>query len=155
MQLYLNPKLAVGYKNSSQKIRILTEAWVASYIFCPSCGHRIDKYENNRPVADFYCRICKEEFELKSKKESNTKKIVNGAYSTMIERLESNQAPNFFLLNYTLQNFEISNFFVVPKYFFVPDIIEKRKPLSENARRRGWVGCNIQLIDDLEARRNF
>ena len=46
-----------------------------------------------------------------------------------------------------MRNFEVFNFFVVPKYFFVPDIIEKRKPLSENARRKGWVGCNILLHD--------
>ena len=31
----------------------------------------------------------------------------------------------------------------IPKHFFVPDIIEKRRPLAENARRAGWVGCNI------------
>ena len=34
---------------------------------------------------------------------------------------------------------------VVPKHFFVPEIIEKRKPLAETARRAGWVGCNILL----------
>ena len=33
--------------------------------------------------------------------------------------------------------------FTIPKFFFTPAIIEKRKPLSENARRAGWVGCNI------------
>ena len=34
---------------------------------------------------------------------------------------------------------------MVPKYFFSPDIIEKRKPLAETARRAGWTGCNILL----------
>lgn len=29
--------------------------------------------------------------------------------------------------------------------FFVPQIIEKRKPLANNARRAGWEGCNILL----------
>jgi len=43
----------------------------------------------------------------------------------------------------------------VPKYFFVPDIIEKRKPLSENARRKGWVGCNILLQDIPQSGRIF
>jgi type II restriction enzyme len=27
----------------------------------------------------------------------------------------------------------------------VPEIIEKRKPLAETARRAGWIGCNILL----------
>ena len=34
---------------------------------------------------------------------------------------------------------------LIPNHFFVPNIIEKRKPLSENARRAGWIGCNIDL----------
>ena len=34
---------------------------------------------------------------------------------------------------------------VVPKHFFVPEIIEKRKPLADTAKRAGWVGCNILL----------
>jgi len=62
----------------------------------------------------------------------------------MIQRLQSSSNPNFFFLNYT-KNYEVSNFLVIPKYFFTPEIIEKRKPLSENANRAGWVGCNILL----------
>src|SRR3990167_4630682 len=38
-----------------------------------------------------------------------------------------------------------TNFFVIPKPFFVPEIIEERKPLASTARRAGWVGCNIIL----------
>jgi type II restriction enzyme len=34
---------------------------------------------------------------------------------------------------------------IVPRYFFVTDLIEKRPPLSANARRAGWVGCNILI----------
>ncbi|MBQ7525453.1 MAG: hypothetical protein IJT09_03380 [Abditibacteriota bacterium] len=34
---------------------------------------------------------------------------------------------------------------LIPNYFFVPDIIEKRKPLASTARRAGWVGCNVLL----------
>lgn len=137
--------LASQYKSNSQKVRVLTEGWVAKEVFCPSCGNFISKYENNRPVADFYCSNCMEEYELKSKKDSIVNKIVDGSYKKMIERLEKSNSPNLFLLNYSPGRFEVQNFFVVPKYFFVPDIIEKRKPLSPNARRAGWIGCNIVL----------
>lgn len=125
----------------------MAEDWVNHEIFCPACGSNIKHYENNRPVADFFCLDCKEEFELKSKKDCIGNKIVNGAYRTMIERLKSNNNPNLFLLNYNLRNFEAINFFVIPKHFFVPQIIEKRKPLALSARRAGWVGCNISLQD--------
>lgn len=146
MNLYFETKIADKYTSLSQKIRILTEYWVNKQIYCPNCGHLdIDKYANNKPVADFFCSNCKEDYELKSKKEVIGNKILNGAYRTMIERLRSSNNPNFFLLNYNLRNFEVLNFLVIPKHFFVPEIIEERKPLSQTARRAGWVGCNILL----------
>lgn len=146
MQLSLNTKLADKYTSTSQKIRILTEAWVDNSIYCPNCGHfEIRQYPNNKPVADFYCTNCREDYELKSKKDSLGTKIVDGAYCTMIERLQSTSNPNFFLLNYNQADYSITNFLVIPKHFFVPQIIEKRKPLALTARRAGWAGCNILL----------
>jgi type II restriction enzyme len=146
MNLAFETKLADKYMNQSQKIRVLTEHWVDNQVYCPSCGHSdIDKYGNNRPVADFFCSNCKEDYELKSKKERIGTKIVDGAYQTMIERLQERHNPNLFLLNYDSKNFQVQNFLVIPKHFFVPDIIEKRKPLSQTAHRAGWVGCNILL----------
>ena len=145
MQLFFNKSIAEQYKSNSQKARVLTEDWVNNEIFCPSCGNDINDYENNRKVADFYCLNCKEDYELKSKKEKMATKIVDGAYSTMIERLQENNNPNFFFLNYNHIKFKVINFLVIPKHFFVPDIIEKRNPLSLNARRAGWIGCNILL----------
>jgi type II restriction enzyme len=146
MNLSFETKLADGYVGQSQIIRVLTEHWVYNQVYCPNCGHsKINKYENNRPVADFSCSICGEEFELKSKRDAVGTKVVDGAYQTMIERLRESHNPNLFLLNYDLKQFEVLNFLVIPKHFFVPDIIEKRKPLSQTAIRAGWVGCNIIL----------
>ena len=146
MNLFFDKKLADVYTSQSQKIRVLTEDWVDRQIYCPNCGHLdINKYPNNKPVEDFFCSNCKEDYELKSKKENIGNKIVDGAYRTMIERLGGGNNPNFFLLNYDLQNLDVLDFLVIPKHFFVPDIIEKRKPLSLTARRAGWVGCNILL----------
>src|SRR3989344_6002710 len=146
MKLNFDEQLATNYKSSSQKVRVLTEQWVDNSIFCPNCGRLdIDKYPNNKPVADFYCSNCREEYELKSKQNTLGVKVVYGAYRTMIERLVSSHNPNFFLLNYDLANFEVIDFLVIPKHFFIPEIIEKRKPLAPTARRAGWVGCNIVL----------
>jgi type II restriction enzyme len=125
----------------------ISEYWVNISIFCPNCGDSLNNFENNMPVADFYCTKCSEEYELKSKQGVVGKKIVNGAYSTMIARLNSNNNPNFFLLTYEKTTFEVRNFIAIPKYFFIPDIIEKRKPLNLAARRAGWIGCNIVVND--------
>jgi len=145
MKLFFDTKIANEYKSSAQRVRVLTEDWVDNEIFCLNCGTNIENYENNRPVADFYCSKCNEEYELKSKKDGMAKKIVDGAYGKMIERLNSSNNPNFFFLNYNPIKLEVLNFLVIPKHFFIPNIIEKRKPLSPNARRAGWIGCNILL----------
>lgn len=146
MQLQFDTTLANHYKSSSQKARILTEDWVGRLVFCPNCGiQKIFHFTNNRPVADFYCKGCKEQYELKSKNGSVGSKIVDGAHSKMIERLGSSTNPSLFILGYDLPTYSVRNFLVVPKHFFTPKTIERRKPLADTARRAGWVGCNILL----------
>jgi type II restriction enzyme len=148
MKLQLEAGLAAQYKSLSQKARVLTEAWVARNVYCPASGIDIRRYESNRPVADFYCAKCTEEYELKSKTNSIGSKILDGAYRTMLERLYGNSVPNLFLLSYSSHGYSIIDFRIIPKHFFVPSMIERRPPLSNRARRAGWVGCNI-LIDGI------
>ena len=142
MNLILNKTLGNKYSNKTQQIRVISENWVLNQIYCPSCGDIINDYENNKPVADFYCKKCIEDFELKSKKGKIGKTIPAGAYSKMIERINSSAKPNFFFMGY-LETLCVNDFFVIPKHFFISEIIKKRKPLSDNARRAGWVGSNI------------
>jgi len=135
-------ELSKGYKNLTQIARVLTENWVLREIYCPSCGDTLSDYVNNKPVADFYCKKCIEDFELKSKKGKFGNKVSAGAYSQIIKRINSINKPNFFFMGY-LSSFRANDFFVVPKHFFISDIVEKRKPLSDDAKRAGWVGSNI------------
>ena len=147
MNLSFNTNLASGYSSNSQIARVLTEDWVKTNSYCPDCGEiNLQEFINNKPVADFYCNQCKSEFELKSKN-SNTigKKIVDGAYSTMINRINSDNNPNFFFLTYDKVKWEVKNFLIIPKHYFISEIIEERKPLALTARRAGWIGCNINL----------
>ena len=135
-----------NYQSQSQIARVLTEQWVKQNSYCPNCGNDIlSQFDNNKPVADFFCKSCKQEYELKSKTGVLGNKIVDGAYTTMIKRIESDNNPNFFFLTYNSSNWSVKDFLVIPKHYFVSDLIEKRKPLSETARRAGWTGCNILL----------
>lgn len=155
MNLFLNPKLAEGYKSNSQIARILTENWFLNNSYCPSCGDLpLSEFENNRPVADFYCKKCSEEFELKSKGGKLTNTIPDGAYSTMIERINSENNPNFFFLTYS-KNWSVSDLLIIPKQFFTEEIIIKRPPLASTARRAGWVGCNIDISKVAESGKVF
>ena len=128
MNLQLDESVAYNYKSKAQKIRVMSEHWFVENIFCPCCGNvRVEKLPNNSPVADVHCENCGEVFELKSKQNSIGAKIMQ--YSATLS---------------------VTDLTLVPKFFFTPDIIEKRKPLSANARRAGWVGCNI-LYDKIPA----
>jgi type II restriction enzyme len=156
MQLFFNEQLAASYTSVPQKIRIMTEHWVGREAYCPSCGNRrIERYANNTPVADFFCPNCHEDYELKSQRRAFGTKIVDGAFRTMMERLIDRKNPNLFLLNYDSVRLEVSNLICVPKHFFVPQVIERRKPLASSARRYGWIGCNILLQGIPDAGRIF
>nr|WP_081731298.1 DpnI domain-containing protein [Mesorhizobium sp. L2C054A000] len=135
-----------AYGSGSHSARIWTEQWASEWLYCPNCGNsHLTQFPANRPVADFYCNKCDDEYELKSAKKPFGKKLTNGAYSRKIERLNSSTNPNFFLLKYNFNQRFVDSVFVIPKHFFSPEIVEPRKPLSPTARRAGWIGSNILL----------
>ncbi len=149
MNLNFDSRIVENYHSGAQIARVLTENWVNNNMYCPRCGNpSIKHFENNRPVADFYCPSCNNEYELKSKTGNLSHRINDGAYNKMIERINSNNNPDFFFMSYSKSELKVNDFILIPKHFFVPDIIEKRKPLSQTARRFGWIGCNI-LIDKI------
>jgi len=126
----------------------MSEAWTNQYIFCAACGQSLRRAQANQAVLDFYCSGCSEQYELKSKRGLFSARVVDGAYDSMMARLKSAQAPNFFFLSYEPTQLQVLDFFVIPGYFFALDTIEKRPALSPSARRAGWVGCNI-LLDQI------
>lgn len=92
MEIQLNTKVAENYKSNAQKTHVITEFWVKHNGYCPNCGCELNKFENNRPVADFFCNNCKEEFELKSKNSKNIgEKIVDGGFTA--GKIEFNDKP--------------------------------------------------------------
>lgn len=135
-----------AYVSGSQRARAWTEQWVSEWMYCPNCGNpEVLQFPANLPVADFYCPRCNDQYELKSQKKPFGGRFANGAYSTKIERLKSASNPNLLLLNYDANNALVKDICIVPKHFFVPEIVEKRRPLAPTARRAGWIGSNILL----------
>ena len=149
--MHLNfPELNLPYKSPSQRIRVLSETWLKNEMYCPACGYDyLIKNPNNSRMADFHCGTCGEIYELKSMGHNIGKTILDGAYSAALERITSNTNPNLFVLHY--QENIVKDLIFVPKYFFTPDILKKRNPLSSNARRAGYVGC-IFLFENISER---
>ena len=70
---------------------------------------------------------------------------MDGEFKTKCARLAASNNPNLLLMNYDLKSLAVVNLFIVPKHFFVREIIEERKPLAVTARRAGWIGSKILL----------
>lgn len=144
MTIYFNRALAHGYHSLPQQIRILTEAWMVENMYCPHCGcERLAHLKNNLPAADLTCPQCHNVYELKSSKRAIRRKIVNGAYDTLLHRVTSVSNPDLFVMTYSPEDWCVEDLWLIPRHFFVPSIIEKRPPLSASARRAGWVGSTI------------
>jgi type II restriction enzyme len=146
-----------AYDSGSQQARVWTEGWVAREMFCTNCGSpRLTQLPNNSPVADFACPTCFEQYEVKSKRGLTLgTTIADGAYDTKIARLTSSTNPHLMVLNYDLVAREVRNVCIVPKHFFVPEIIQARPPLAPTARRAGWRGSNILIGKVPDAGRIF
>jgi len=146
MDLCFDKKKAVGYKSPSQIARVLTEEWATRNLFCPSCKKpKLQTARDNTKVIDFVCEHCSETYQLKSQSKPLGERILDSAYGPMIESIKGNRTPNLFLLHYNPQSYCAENLLIVPRYFLTLSCIEPRNPLSPNARRAGWIGCNIVL----------
>ena len=145
MNLQCKTELALSYKAGPQIARILSEDWCGRELYCPACDSpRISSARANTPTVDFVCPKCQQPFQLKSLKSWNPKKVVDAGYDAMVRAVRADRAPNLLVLQYSAEWF-VRNLLVVPRFFFSEAIIEKRNPLGPQARRAGWVGCNILL----------
>jgi type II restriction enzyme len=145
MDLQCDVRLAADYKSRSQIARVLSEDWCRRELYCPACDS--DELAPTRPnsrVQDFSCPLCGQFFELKSSDKWNMRKIPDAGYLAMIQAIRQDRTPNLLVLQYSAQ-WLVRELLLIPRTFFVESVIEKRKPLSVEARRAGWVGCNILL----------
>lgn len=146
MELCFDKEKAAGYKSPSQIARVLTEDWAGRNLFCPSCKRmRLQAARDNTKVVDFICGDCSETYQLKSRSGPVGDKVVDAAYVPMVESIKTNRVPNLFLLHYSVRDYCAENLLIIPRHFLTLSCIESRKPLSADARRAGWQGCNIVL----------
>jgi type II restriction enzyme len=145
MNLQCRIDLASGYKAGSQIARVLSEEWCRRELYCPACDcDQLSQSQPNSPAVDFSCAKCEQLFQLKSLKSWNPRKIVDAGYEAMIRAIRVDRTPNLLVLQYS-STWLIQNLLLIPRVFFSESAIEKRHPLGPQARRAGWVGCNILL----------
>jgi type II restriction enzyme len=146
IRLVLPTGYFVNYKSLSQRARVATETWGSDNLYCPNCAeNRLDCTPPNTPTVDYVCRTCKSIFQLKSQGSPLSFRIVDAAYGSMRDAIRSNRTPNLFVMHYDRKEWSVSNVILIPNFAFSMSAIEKRKALGPEARRAGWVGCNILL----------
>jgi type II restriction enzyme len=139
MDLHFAKGITDAYKSSSQRTRILSEHWVATYVYCPNCGNRpILQYPNNNKAADFFCAACGEDYELKSQRGHFGTKIVGAAYRAMKWRVETNTVPNFVLLTYDPHSLAVTNLVVHPQAVFCSQCNRKEETTTTDGKTR-WL----------------
>ena len=143
--LYGDINLAAGYANRTQQARRISEDWIAKNGYCLRCeSDRIVPTPANTRTRDFVCDVCTHGYELKSKRGVFTNKVLDGAYDTMIETIKQGRTPTFLLLEYS-PSWSILGLRAIHHSLITEVAILPRKPLSINAKRAGWRGCNIVL----------
>jgi len=135
---------AAVFDSASQNVRVLSEGWAALHLYCPNCGAaQVRQHPNNTKARDFFCESCREDYELKAGRGRFTGSVPDGAYDTFMAAVRERRNANLVLMRYDAARTGVSDVMVVPRHFISPEVVQRRKPLAETARRAGWTGCNI------------
>ena len=146
MNLTLDPSVADGLTSRSQIARRVTEAWAKNNLYCLACSsEEVVAEKPNSPVRDFACPNCRTTYQLKGKNGRHGSVVANSAYDPKIAAIRQGNAPNYAFLDYSRDDWKVTNMFVVPGHFISESVIQRRRPLPPAARRAGWVGSNILL----------
>ncbi len=146
MRLQMDFEIADKYTSASQRARVVTELWAEQNLYCVNCYSPVlVRSRANTEAIDFRCPQCDSPFQLKSQASPFCGRIVDAAYTAMERAILQGRTPNLIAVHYELKCWRVKDVLVVPRFAFSISAIEKRKPLGANARRAGWIGCNILL----------
>jgi len=146
MDLSLDTAVAEGYSSKAQRSRVITESWAEANLYCLNC--ETDRLQAHRPgkrVEDFLCPSCDRRIQLKASRGGHGRRVANSAYDAKMDAIEANRAPDYAFMGFDPDVWQVTDLFYVPGHFMTPPVVEKRNPLSSDARRSGWVGSYILL----------
>lgn len=145
MNLTCSLECSLNYCSKAQIARVVSETWAAEQMFCAACpSDSLARRPANSRAVDFTCPACASLYQLKSRKTALSNRILDAGYDAMMDAILSERVPNLVLLQYSL-SWSVINLLLIPNLFLTGSAIEKRKPLSPNAKRANWIGCNILL----------
>lgn len=146
MKLQMSSCLGSSFSSPSQQARVITESWMADQGYCPACLARLTPTATNFKAVDFQCLECTVQFQLKSTKSKIGRRVPDGAYETMLSAVRSDTCPALVLMHYSNLEWTVHDLIIIPSFALTEQAIIPRKPLASTARRAGWIGCNIDLM---------
>ncbi len=145
MQLKCDLSIASAYTSAAQRARVISESWFAQNGYCLACDEEVlTRSKPNTQATDFSCESCGHLYELKTFLRRPRRSLVDGAYASLISRINAHSAPTLCLLERDSQ-WSIRSLTAIHSSFLIPWVVEKRPPLNQKARRAGWIGCNLRL----------
>ena len=124
------------YKSARQRIRVSSEAWGESNLFCVNCDSpALVRTRTNTPAIDFTCPRCDAFFQLKSHGRKLGPSIPDGAYSKMSEAIAEDRTPNLLALHYEPEEWRVHNLILVPQFSYSLSVIKKRSGSHERSIR--------------------
>jgi type II restriction enzyme len=145
MELACDPSIAFAYKSLAQRARVISEGWFSENSYCLACeSDRLVRTAPNTVATDFRCSTCGHQYELKTFTRRPPKSLVDGAYASLMARIQSGSAPTLCLLERS-ESWQVRSLTAIHSSFLTAWVIEQRPPLGEHARRAGWIGCKIRL----------
>lgn len=141
--------------NWNSESRIVGEAceeYIKNNIKCVRCKNaNFEKCKTNEKSKDLVCLECNQKYQIKAKCATqkqinniiskNQFKTIGGEYSTTINNIDEN--IDYIIIMYEKTSYEIKNILYVKNEYINYECIIPRNPLSSNAKRAGWQGCNI------------
>jgi type II restriction enzyme len=146
VNLQMPAHAANGYTSNSQRARRVTEAWGETSLYCCACvNDDLTRLPENTRATDFLCDDCKARYQLKSQKNPIASRVLGSNYERMLEAIQADLTPHFYLLHYQLPAWIVRDLLLIPRFVITPSVILPRKPLRETARRKHWQGYTLDL----------
>lgn len=136
-----------GYRSASQLARLSTERWALDNFYCASCGASLSPYPASTPLYDFHSIDCSEKFQLKASRRQFGRTVLDSEYHTALRGVMQDAYPSLILLHYDPAKWVVSDLELVHRACITSSCLVPRRPLGAGARRAGWQGCLISLVD--------
>jgi type II restriction enzyme len=144
------------WKSNSRIIGRAAEIYSFKNIICQNCNEmNWLECDINAKSKDQICKNCGKKYQIKCKnttkklynniKKNNEFKTIGAEYNITLKSVEDE--IDYIIILYEKVNHNILNIIHIKSVDITCDNIIPRKPLSKNAKRAGWQGCNLHFTN--------